>query len=132
MEEVNKKLTIWDILEDITYTKKNVIQDEVSEKTYQAYLINRALILNADTYQAANEMNLRHHLPATLQNQFFINIIKKRKRFNKWPKREKVDNVELIMEYYNYSYEKARQVVDLLDNIQIDYMKRKVDKGGKR
>lgn len=132
MEEVKKEPTIWDILEDITYNKKNnIITEENSDKLYQAYLINRALILNGDTYKAANEMNVRHHLPKILQNLFFINILKKRKRFNKWPKRVKVDNVELVMEYYGYSYEKAKQVMDLLDDKQIEYLKRKVDKGGR-
>ena len=132
MEEVKKEPTIWDILEDITYNKKNnIITEETSEKLYQAYLINRALILNGDTYKAANEMNIRHHLPKILQNLFFINILKKRKRFNKWPKRVKVDNVELVMEYYGYSYEKAKQVIDLLDDTQIEHLKRKVDKGGR-
>ena len=132
MEKVKKEPTIWDILEDITYNKKNnIITEENSDKLYQAYLINRALILNGDTYKAANEMNVRHHLPKILQNLFFINILKKRKRFNKWPKRVKVDNVELVMEYYGYSYEKAKQVMDLLDDKQIEYLKRKVDKGGR-
>ena len=132
MEEVKKEPTIWDILEDITYNKKNnIITEENSDKLYQAYLINRALILNGDTYKAANEMNVRHHLPKILQKLFFINILKKRKRFNKWPKRVKVDNVELVMEYYGYSYEKAKQVMDLLDDKQIEYLKRKVDKGGR-
>lgn len=130
MEEV-KKISIWDILESITYTKKDLLVDEVAEKEYQPYLINRALILNGDTYQAANEMNYRHHLPPKLQNSFYINILRKRKRYNKWPKREKVDNIELVMEYYSYSYERARDIIDLLDDEQIDFMKRKVDKGGK-
>jgi hypothetical protein len=80
----------------------------------------------------ANEMNRYHHIDNRLQFDFFINIIRKKKRFSKWAKPEKLNDVEVIKEYYGYSNEKARQASKLLSSDQIDELKKKVYKGGRK
>jgi hypothetical protein len=76
-------------------------------------------------------MNSRPHLDKALQNSFLINIIRAKKRFNKWIKPEKIDAMEVIKEYYGYSTEKARQVLPLFSNENINDLKRKLIKGGR-
>jgi len=105
--------------------------DDLAEKSYSAYMVNRALSYFNDTVLMANEMNIYHHLDKKLQYDFLINIVRKRKRFSKWNKPELVNDVEVVKEYYGYSNEKARQVISLLTNEQMEVLKEKVYKGGK-
>jgi len=115
----------------INSTKKNIMVDDLAEKSYSAYMVNRALSYFNDTVLMANEMNIYHHLDKKLQYDFLINIVRKRKRFSKWNKPELVNDVEVVKEYYGYSNEKARQVISLLTNEQMEVLKEKVYKGGK-
>ena len=77
-------------------------------------------------------MNRYHHTDHRLQFDFFINIIKKKKRFSKWIKPQEIENLELIKEYYGYSDEKAKSTLSLLNNEQIEELKQRIYKGGKR
>jgi hypothetical protein len=80
----------------------------------------------------ANEMNRYHHIDNRLQFDFFINIVRKKRRFSKWIKPETVSDVEVVKEYYGYSNEKARQALTLLTSEQLDILKKKVFKGGRK
>ena len=93
--------------------------DDISEKAYPAFMVNRALSYFNDTVLYANEMNVNHHLDNILQYHFLINIVRKKKRFSKWLKPQEVNNLELIKEYYGYSNEKAKSVLPLFNNEQI-------------
>jgi len=116
----------------INYTKKNIMVDDITEKSYASYMINRQLSYFPDTVLAANEMNRNHHLDNRLQFDFFINIIRKRKRFSKWFKPEQISDLDVVKKYYGYSNEKARQVLTLLSTEQINELKNKVAKGGRK
>lgn len=116
----------------INDTKKDIMVDEVAEKAYIPFTINRSLSYFSDTVLAANEMNRNHHLDKKLQFSFLINIVRKRKRFSKWDKPELVNDVEVVKEYYGYNNEKARQVLPLLTSDQILNLREKVTKGGRR
>ena len=122
----------FDYVNAINYTKKNIMIDDVAEKSYSSYMINRQLSYFPDTVLAANEMNRNHHIDNRLQFDFFINIIRKRKRFSKWFKPEQISDLETIKSYYGYSNEKARQVLHLLSTEQINELKNKVAKGGRK
>ena len=116
----------------INYTKQNIMIDDVTEKSYNSFLINRSLSYFPDTVLAANEMNRNHHIDNRLQFDFFINIVRKRKRFSKWFKPEQISDLETVKEYYGYSNEKARQILTLLSTEQINELKTKVAKGGRK
>ena len=116
----------------INYTKRNIMVDDIAEKAYLPYMINRQLSYFPDTVLAANEMNRHHHIDNRLQFDFFINIIRKRKRFSKWFKPEQISDLETIKQYYGYSNDKARQVLPLLSTEQINELKNKVAKGGRK
>ena len=116
----------------INYNKKNIMIDDVAEKAYAPYMVNRQLSYFPDTVLAANEMNRCHHVDNRLQFDFFINIIRKRKRFSKWFKPEQISDLDAVKIYYGYSNEKARQIITLLSTEQINELKRKVAKGGRK
>ena len=122
----------FDYINDINYGKKNIMVDDIAEKDYNAFIINRGLSFSRDTILFANEMNIQHHLDSRLQYEFFINIIRKQKRWSKWIKPQDVDNLELIKEYYGYSNEKAKSVLSLFNDDQIEELKNRIYKGGKR
>ena len=121
----------FDFINAIHYTKENLIVDDWSEKQYNPYIINKGLSYGHDTVIPANEMNSRPHLDKVLQFQFLINIIRPRKRFNKWLKADKIDALEVIKEYYGYSTEKAKQILPLLNESQLQKLKIRLSKGGK-
>jgi len=116
----------------INYTKKNIMVDDITEKAYAPYMINRQLSYFPDTVLAANEMNKNHHIDNRLQFDFFINIIRRRKRFSKWFKPEQISDLDVVKKYYGYSNEKARQVLTLLSTEQMNELKNKVAKGGRK
>ena len=121
----------FEFLNDINYGKKYIMVDDLVEKDYNSFMVNRGLSYFNDTVLMANEMNINYHLDSRLQFDFLINIIRKRKRFSKWLKPQLENDVEVVKEYYGYSNEKARQVLPLLSSEQINGLKKKVSQGGK-
>ena len=117
-----------DIIPSILHNKNH---DLDNEKDYHAFVINKALSFHYDCVFQANEMNKYPGLPATLQYQYLLNTIRGYKRpFRKWEKRETIDDLEAIKEYYNYSYEKAKEALVLLSNAQKEEIRKAISKGG--
>ena len=85
----------FDYVNSINITKKDIMADDIAEKGYPPFMVNRALSYFNDTVLFANEMNINHHIDNKLQYHFLINIIKKKKRFSKWLKPQEVENLEL-------------------------------------
>ena len=121
----------FDFVKSITYTKEDIMVDDLVEAEYNPFIINRSLSYFKDTVLYANEMNQNGHLDSRLQFDFFINIIKKRKRFSKWLKATEIENLDVIKEYYGYSDEKAKSVLSLLNYSQIEDLKKRIYKGGR-
>tara|TARA_Y100001937_G_C7119778_1_gene331985 strand:- start:563 stop:943 length:381 start_codon:yes stop_codon:yes gene_type:complete len=121
----------FDFIKSINETKKDIMVDDISEKGYNPFIINRNFSHFNDTVLYANEMNRYHHLDHRLQFDFFINIIKKKKRWSKWIKPQDINNLELIKQHYGYSNDKAKSVLQLFNNEQIEELKIKGLKGGR-
>ena len=121
----------FEFVKAINYSKKDIMIDDLVEKEYNPFIINRALSYFSDTIMYANEMNKNHHIDGRLQFDFFINIIKKRKRFSPWLKATEIEDLNVIKEYYGYSNEKAKSVLSLLNNKQIENLKHRIYKGGR-
>lgn len=122
----------FDFLNAINTTKQDLMIDPDNEKKYVPFVVNRTLSYFPDTVHVANAMNQYHHLDKKLQFQFFLNIIRKRKRFSKWAKPTEISDLDAVKEYYGYSNEKARQAISLLSADQITIIKNKVSKGGRK
>ena len=122
-----------DYLNAINHKKEDLMasDDEFWEKKYPAFIVNKALSAFPDCILYVNEMNRLHHLDKSLQFQFFLNSIRPKKRFSKWLRSSKIKNLEYVKEYYGYNNEKAKQALDILDDEQIEHIKRIINRGGK-
>ena len=122
-----------DWLNSINFNKDDITKDDPDTvKDYPAYIVNRCLSWHLDCVLFANEMNLHPNLDKDMQYQFFLNSLRKRKRFSPWLRKDKVENLNIIKRYYGYSNEKALQALRLLTNEQLDYIKKRLETGGMR
>ncbi len=122
-----------DWLNSINFSKEDLtVDDPDTIKDYTPYIVNRCLSGHLDTVLYSNEMNLHNHLDKDMQYQFYLNSLRKRKRFSPWLRKDKVENLNIIKRYYGYSNEKALQALRLLTNEQLDYIKKRLETGGMR
>ena len=127
---MSDNLTPFDFINAISHTKQDLMESEEAESQYKPYVINKGLSFFPDTVIQANEMNSRPHLNKKMQFNFLINIIRSKKRYSKWLKADKLSALDIIQQYYGYSKDKARQVFPLFSEEQIEYLKRRIKKGG--
>tara|TARA_R110000824_G_scaffold276181_2_gene464732 strand:+ start:1951 stop:2328 length:378 start_codon:yes stop_codon:yes gene_type:complete len=117
------KLT--DYLNSINYEKNDVFLDdaETAEKNYVPYVINRCLSYFTDTVLHANQMNMHPDLNGKMQYDYYMETIRKRKRFSKWIKNEISDELTLVMENFNCSAPKAKNIIPLLSEDYIEQLR---------
>lgn len=122
----------FEFLNSINLSKKDLLEeDPLNIKYYDPFLSNRGLSYFHDTVLYANEMNRYSNLDKKWQYYFLLNSIPKKKRFSKWAKQEIDKPLELVMEYFNYSREKAKEAIKLLSQEQLNIIEQKLQKGGK-
>jgi hypothetical protein len=120
-----------DWLNSINQTKRNLIEEDASLiKEYPPFIINKCLSGQVDTILFANEMNMYHQLDKDMQYLFYLNTLRKKKRFSPWLRKDKVKDLECIKQYYGYSNEKASQALKILTKEQINFIKKRLDIGG--
>lgn len=123
----------FDFVNAITHTKTNVIASsdnpELVERSYNPFMVNRALSYFIDTIIAANAMNASQ-VDHKLQFEFLLNTIRPKRRFAKWAKKRDDDVVQLVREYYGYSTKKAIQALSVLTEQQIQEIRTRMSKGG--
>jgi|TARA_B100000035_G_scaffold310977_1_gene319712 hypothetical protein len=120
-----------DWLNSINLTKKNLIDEDASiEKEYPPFIINKCLSGHLDTVLFANEMNQYHFLPKKMQYDFFLNSVRKKKRFSPWLRQDKIQDLDYVKRYYGFSNEKAKQALKILTNEQLAFIKSKFETGG--
>ena len=129
-----KKTSPFDYINAINTTKKNLMRgsnnDRIAEKEYSPFLTNRALSYFNDTIGYANELNQRHHLDSLLQFEYLLNIVRPKKRFSKWVKKDNDRDISLVKEYYGYNNTKAIQALSILSPQQLNNIREKLEKGG--
>lgn len=113
---------------------KDMIRDsnnpELSEKLYQSFFVNKAMSYHIDAILYANEMNKCSYMPAIMQNDYYLNTIRPKKRYAKWHKKPEDDTIEAIQEVYKVSYAKAFDIYKVLSSAQQEAVKQKAFKGG--
>jgi len=120
----------FDYVKSVSYEKEDIMLDEQDEKSYSPYLTNRALSYHEDSIYFTNEMNTRFDTENRLQYLFFLNILRKRKRFSNWEKPQENDQVDIVSKYYDVSTSKAKEYFSLLTANQIEVLKERMDIGG--
>lgn len=120
-----------DWLNSINFNKDDLTEDDEHViKSYPPFIVNKCLSGHIDTVLYANEMNRYHFLDKDMQYKFYLNILRKRKRFSPWIRKDKVTDLDCVKQYYGYSNEKASQALKILSNEQIDFIKQRLDTGG--
>jgi hypothetical protein len=118
-----------DWLNSINFTKEDLSEDI---KEYPPYIINKCLSAHIDCVMYANEMNKHHYLDKDMQYLFYLNSLRKKKRFSPWLRKDKITDLECIKSYYGYSNEKASQALKILTKEQLTFIKKRLDIGGKK
>ena len=116
-----------DWLNSINFTKEDLSEDT---KDYPPFIINRCLSGHIDCILFANEMNMNSHLDKDMQYSFYLNSLRKRKRFSPWLRKDKVKDLECVKQYYGYSNDKASQALKILNKEQLDFIKQRLETGG--
>ena len=120
-----------DWLKSINETKINLVdEDSRIESKYPPYIVNRCMSGHIDTLMYANEININNHLDNKLQYDFLLYTLRKKKRFSPWMRKEELSNLDIIKKYYGYSDDKARQVLPLISEDQIQIITRRLNTGG--
>ena len=122
-----------DWLNSINFNKENLIEEDPSIiKDYAPYIINRCLSGSIDSVLFANEMNKYSFLDKDMQYSFYLNTLRKKKRFSPWLRKDKVTDLEIIKQYYGYSNEKASNALKILITEQINFIKQRLETGGSK
>jgi len=122
-----------DWLNSINFTKHDLRDDDPDVmKDYAPYIINRCLSGHLDCIMFANEMNKYSFLDKDMQYSFYLNTLRKKKRFSPWLRKDKVTDLEIIKQYYGYSNEKASNALKILTPEQINYIKQRLETGGSK
>ena len=122
-----------DWLNSINFNKNNLIEEDPSTiKDYTPYIINRCLSVHLDCVLFANEMNKYSFLDKDMQYSFYLNTLRKKKRFSPWLRKEKVTDLQSVKQYYGYSNEKASQALKILSTQQLEFIKQRLETGGSK
>jgi hypothetical protein len=125
----DKKLTVLDFVKDISQYKKGILDDD-TQKYYKPFVVNKYLSMDATTVLYAAEVNQRPYMPKDMQYDYYMNAIDKRSRFFKYVKETNDDNLSIVKEYFGYGKKKAKEALSILTDDDIEYMKKRLSKGG--
>lgn len=124
----------FDFVNSISFTKKDMMtnteNDDLAEKGYVPFIVNKSLSYFADTLLYANEINTLPSVDNKLQYHFLLNSVRPSKRFAKWAKKHDSEDMENVKAFYHLNNEKAQQALTLLSREQLDVIKQKLQKGG--
>jgi len=124
----------FDFMNAASFTKADLIKDndnpDIIEKQYNAYIVNRGFTNFEDTILHANEMNQRHELFPAAQFDYYRAVLRKRKRFSKWPKADKDVNLDAIQEVYQCNRTVAKQYLKVLNEEQLQSVHDRLVTGG--
>ena len=122
-----------DWLNSINFNKNNLIEEDPDcIRDYPPYIINRCLSGHLDCVMFANEMNKYPDPHKYMQYNFYLNTLRKKKRFSPWLRKEKVTDLQSVKQYYGYSNEKASQALKILSKQQLEFIKQRLETGGSK
>lgn len=120
-----------DFLSSINHDKTPLLdKDENAYRLYPAFVVNRCLSYFSDTIFHANEMNCAPWLDNKSQFDFYRIGVRKKKRFSPWLKKETEESIDLIIQVYGYSEQKAREVLNILRPEDLEVLRKSLDTGG--
>lgn len=114
----------FDFIKSLSQTKE--YQEDLTG--YNQYLTNTAFSLDSDTILLANEMNIKPGIPDRLHYDFLYHTVRKKARYNKWPKKVDDENLAYVQEFYKYGVREAKMALKILTPDQLEIIKKKLNK----
>ena len=110
------------------------------EFKYNQWRTNSSLSNYVDTLLYVNEMNMYHFITNQMHYDYLFNSVRKTKRYGKKKTKEdkrleqeiKKENekISLIQEYYKYNRTKSKELLNVLSDEQLNYIRKRLEKGG--
>ena len=109
-----------DIIGSLNSKSGNIIDEgPENERQYVPFIVNKNFSFGIDTILYANELNFYNGLDKKLQYDFYYYGLDKKKRYNAWKKKEDINNLEIIKEYFECSNIKAGQYAKILTDDEV-------------
>ena len=124
------KINPFDFVKSVSSSKENIMVDEIAEKSYAPFLVNKSLSYHEDAVFLSNEMNCHHGVDNRLQYLFFLNTLRKRNGFSKWEKPYLSKKLDTIKDYYGISIKEAKEYLPLVSDKYYKELKKRMEKGG--
>ena len=128
-------MNIFDFFTAINLKEDLLKVDPQSITFYNSTMINQLLSQYADALLHVNEMNYRPSCDEKLQYDYLFHSLRQGDRniqtsrllqsFNQ-------NNLELVKQYYNYNTDKAKAVLEILTDEELEHIRQSFFKGGVR
>jgi len=109
-----------EILQSINYLKNDDLIDDFNSSDYVPYVVNKIFSYFPETILLANEMNKNWHLDKKIQYKYYVNGVRKGKRYSPWLKLENNEDVDLVAKYYGVSKRIAREYLKILSASELE------------
>jgi hypothetical protein len=129
-------MTPFDFVNSVSHNKKDLIRNnddltpDQAEKEYNAFIVNRALSMWPDTILHANEMNRMPDMFKDAQYRYYLGVLRSSKRFSKWAKAEKNDDIEMLQVVYGCNRRIAKHYLKVLTKDQLEEIRKSREVGG--
>jgi len=110
------------------------------EFKYNQWRTNSSLSNYIDTLLYVNEMNMYHFITNQMHYDYLFNSVRKSKRYGKKKTekdkqlerqiKEENEKISLIQEYYKYNRTKSKEILNVLSDEQLNYIRKRLEKGG--
>jgi len=109
------KLSLFDIVKNLNGVtgKKKENRWYEFQSIYSVYMINKFLSMHTDTVLFVNVLN-KHDMNPQDHYEFLLYYIPAKRRYGKYVKEEKDDNVYAIAEYFDINKERAKEYIRYL------------------
>jgi hypothetical protein len=133
---MSDNLSPFDFINSVSTTKKDLVRanpdltPEQAEKQYVPFMVNRGLSYFPDTILHANEMNRMPDMFKDAQYRYYLGVLRSSKRFSKWAKAEKNDDIEMLQVVYGCNRRIAKHYLKVLTKDQLEEVRKSREVGG--
>ena len=123
----------FDWLNNINGSTTSIWEEGISDKEYNSFMINRGLSQFRDTVLFSQMMNEKsQYLSPKMQYDFYrLGITHKKKRFAKWHKPEKLEEIEKLSNHFGINKRVMENYVSLMSKTDYATLLGSLEKGGR-
>ena len=122
--------TLSDYLNSINTTKQSVMIEPDDVSGYPAFVVLRSLSYHRNCIGLCQMLNEKRIQDNKMHYDFLLGTIPRGKKFAKWAKPEKFDDVDVVARYYEVSKSTAIEYLQLLPEEAVKKIRDKFDEGG--